>query len=148
MIQQSIQTNTERYLMELSGIQYMRAPTLVYATESLGFRKPQLDSIPIRKGIRIYKRQQKMRLSVDRPMPRSTVRSTGPKPRAACFQSVDRAVDRFMPRSTGRSTDILLCTLCTPVDCPIDRFLLRSIERSTKVILGLLHVPFLTSFVF
>ena len=33
-------------------------------------------------------------------------RLTGPKPRAACFQSVDRAVDRSMPWSTGRSTGL------------------------------------------
>ena len=75
-------------------------------------------------------------------MPWSTARLTGPKPREARFQSVDRAVDRFMPRLTGRSTDILLCTLCTPVDCPIDRFLLRSTGRSTEVILGLLPCRF------
>ena len=31
LIQQSIQTNTEGYLWELSGIQYMRALALIYS---------------------------------------------------------------------------------------------------------------------
>ena len=50
---------------------------LFIAIESLGFRKPQLDSIPTRKGIRIPKGKQKTRRSTD-PCPRSTGRSTGP----------------------------------------------------------------------
>jgi len=36
LIQQSIQTNTEGYLRELSGIQYMRALSLIYSQRVLG----------------------------------------------------------------------------------------------------------------
>ena len=37
LIQQSIQTNTEGYLRELLGIQYMRALALIYSHRVLGF---------------------------------------------------------------------------------------------------------------
>ena len=115
----------------------MRALALIYSHRSLGFRKPQLDSISNRKEIQIPKGKPK---SVCRstgwstdPCPRSIGRSSGPKQRAACF---------------SRSTGIFLCTLCTPVDCPVDRSLLRLTGRSTEVILSLLHVSFLAPFVF
>ena len=99
----------------------MRALALFIATESQGIRKPRLNSIPTRKGIRIQKGKPKR---VCRSTGRSTdpcPRSTRPKPRAVCFQSVDRAVDRYFPRSTGRSIRLTLCMSCIPVDRAIDR---------------------------
>ena len=62
--------------------------------------------------------------------------ATGPKPRATCFQSVDRAVDRSMPRSTRRSTvrstGLTLCTSCISVDRPsqpVDHAVDRAVDR-------------------
>ena len=75
-----------------------------------------MNSIPTRKGIRIQKEKPKRVCRSIDSCPRSTKRSTGPKPRAACFQSVDRAVDRSLPRWTGWSTGLFLCISCRPVD--------------------------------
>ena len=99
----------------------MRALALIIATESLSFRKPRFDSIPNRKGIRILKGKPKRVCRSTDLCPRSTGRSTGPKQRATCFQSVDRAVDRSLPWSIGRSTGLNLCVSCTPVDLAVDR---------------------------
>ena len=97
-----------------SGIQYMRALTLIYSHRVPGFQETPAGFDPKQKRNLNPKRKAKTRLSVDRLVDRL-------KLRAACFQSVDRAVDRSMPRSTGRSTELVLCTLCTPIDRAVDR---------------------------
>ena len=95
----------------------MKALTHIYSHRVPGFKETQIGFDPKQKRNPNPKRKAKTRMSVDRgPCPWSTGRSTGPLPRAACFQSVDRAVDRSMPRSTGQS----LCTSCTPVDRAAD----------------------------
>ena len=91
------------------------------ATKSLDLRKPRLDLIPSRKGIRILKGSPNA--PVGRPDVRPTHatvdragrprRSTAPNREQPCFQLVDRAVDRYLPvhvrarRSIGRSTGLL-----------------------------------------
>jgi len=88
----------------------MRALPLIYSgTEFLGFRKPRLDSIPNRKGIRILKGLQKTRLSIDRRPTNAMVNCL--QSRLGSFQSVDQAVDRFhamVDRAVDRSTFVHL----------------------------------------
>ena len=110
--------------------------------------KPQLDSIPNKKGIRIPKGKPKRVCrstvrSTD-PCPRSTVRSTGPIPRAACFQSVDRAVYRSIPQSIG----LTLCTSCTPIDRAVDRpspLVDRAVDRELTWPASMRHLAPLSS---
>ena len=146
MIQQSIQTNTEGYLRELSGIQYMRALALIYSHRVSGFKETQIEFDPIQKRNLNPKRQQKTRLSVDRPVDRSMPRSTAlvdrAQLRAACFQSVDRAgrplsatVDRAVDRANlvhvvhagrpGRSTGLLHRSTGRPTESTIWPALMR-----------------------
>ena len=93
-------------MRELSGIQYMRA--LIYSHRVPGFKETQIEFDPIQKRNLNPKRQQKTRLSVDRPvdrpMPRSTALVDRAQPRAACFQSVDRA-GRSLSSTVDRAVD-------------------------------------------
>ena len=88
-----------------------------------------MNLIPTRKGIRLYKRQQKTRLSVDRPvdgpMPRLIAPVDRLKLRLGSFQSVDRAVDRFhatVDRAVDRSVFVHLVHTGRPVACCMRRF--------------------------
>ena len=80
-------------MRELLGIQYMRALALIYSYRVPRFKETQIEFDPIQKRNLNPKRQQKTRLSVDRPIDRPMPRSIGPVdrayPRARLLQSVD-----------------------------------------------------------
>ena len=125
MIQQSIQTNTEGYLRELSGIQYMRALALIYCHSPWVLGNPSWIRSQIEKESESQKESQNA--SVGRSGGRPTLVHGRPPGR------LDPNREQFaFSRSTGRSTGILLCTLCTPVDRAVDRpspSVVRAVDR-------------------
>ena len=107
-------------MRELSGIQYMRALALFITTESLSLGNPA-GFDPNQKRNLNPKRKVKTRLSVDRPMPRSTAPVDRLQPRLDSFQSIDRAVDRFhatINRAIDRSAFVHLVHTGRPSDRP------------------------------
>ena len=89
-------------------MQYMRVLTSIYSHRTPGFKETQIEFDPIQKRNPNPKRQQKTRLSVDRPVDRLMPRSTAPvdrtQPRVKACQSVDRA-GRSLSATVDRAVD-------------------------------------------
>ena len=75
----------------------MRALASIYSHRVPGFKETQIEFDLIQKRNPNPKKKVKTRLSVGRPMPRSTAPVDRVQPRAKACQSVDRAVDHDDP---------------------------------------------------